>query len=59
MQRNTFNNLYIYIYIYIYKTETFESSRIFHVSTVLEKIIIINQKNKTKTKKYNKQKAQY
>ena len=28
--------IYIYIYIYIYKTEAFEASTIFHVSTIFK-----------------------
>ena len=30
----------IYIYVYIYKTETFKALTIFHISTILKKIII-------------------
>ena len=45
----------LYIYIYIYKTEAFETSTNFHVSTMLKKII--KQKNKkTKPKKIKKNK---
>ena len=46
----------IYIYIYIYKTETFKALTIFHISTILKKIIIKknffkpNQKKKKKHK---------
>ena len=43
-------------YLYIYKTEAFEASTNFHVSTMLKKIIKQkNKKNKTKKNKKNKQ----
>ena len=43
------------IYIYIYKTKSFETSTIFHVSTVLKKNNK-TKKNKTKTKEKKRHK---
>ena len=47
--------IYIYMYIYIYKTETFKALTIFHISTILKKIIIKKKTflNLTKKKKKN------
>ena len=53
-------SLYIYIYIYIYKTEAFEASTIFHISTILKKKTHKPQKKKTllNPKKYLNEKSE-
>ena len=60
LQSSTSNSYFgkpnILFIIYIYITETFETPTIFHVSTILKKKKIINQKKKKKLLNLKKKK---